>query len=264
MFLPPASRTTMSGRSMPSGVATATCSSKSQRALIPASSTTRRSCISPQRPLASGRRSAVTSAWVWARSCSELCRAIATCSASAACDRVRAWSDSRSCSSTRARVSRNGPTRCSTAARRISSSLDALAFAACSRPSATSRNREVLASSACADRVWNRSASWPSTSAARSAELRSIILARSSAARARSSAARARPDRSAAAAASRPRAYRYPIAAPMTMPSSSPVSNKTAPICSDNLTVGGQPRGDTPARGPKTPVPGQHRSRGGR
>ena len=54
---------------------TATCSSKSQRALIPASSTTRRSCSSPQRPRASGRRSAVTSAWVWARSCSELCRA---------------------------------------------------------------------------------------------------------------------------------------------------------------------------------------------
>ena len=49
-----------------------------------------------------------------------------TCSASAACDRVRAASDSRSCSSTRARVSRSGPTRCSTAARRISSSLDAV------------------------------------------------------------------------------------------------------------------------------------------
>ena len=66
MFLPPASRTTMSGRSVPSPPRTVTCSSKSQRALIPASSTTRRSCISPQRPRASGRRRAVTRAWVWA------------------------------------------------------------------------------------------------------------------------------------------------------------------------------------------------------
>ncbi len=65
----------------------------------------------------------------------------------------------------------------------------------------------MLASSACADSAWNRSASWPSTSAARSAAPRSIILALSSAARARSSAA-----------ASRPRANRYPIAAPMTNP----------------------------------------------
>ena len=44
----------------------------------------------------------------------------------------------------------------------------------------------VLASSACADSAWNRSASWLSTSAARSAAPRSIIRHLSSAARARS------------------------------------------------------------------------------
>ena len=50
MFLPPASLITMSGRSAPSDVETPTCSSKSHLLAIPASSTTRRSCISPQRP----------------------------------------------------------------------------------------------------------------------------------------------------------------------------------------------------------------------
>ena len=130
MFLPPASRTTMSGRCGPSAVLTLTCSSKSHRALIPASSTTRRSCISPHRPRASGRRKAVTRDWVWARSWSELCRAMWTCSASAACERCRAASDSRSCVSTLARVSFSGSTRCSTAAWRLSSSPAAVALAA--------------------------------------------------------------------------------------------------------------------------------------
>src|SRR5215468_7493751 len=152
MFLPPARRTTMSGRSAPSSVASPTCSSKSQRELIPASSTTRRSCISPHRPRASGRRRAVTSAWVSILSCSELCRAMCTCSASAAWDRTRSASESRSWFSTRARVSFSGPTRPSTAARRVSSSPAAFALAASSCPSAISRNRLVLASSAWADR----------------------------------------------------------------------------------------------------------------
>ena len=48
------------------------------------------------------------------------------------------------------------------------------------------------------------------------------------------------------AAANRPRANRYPIAAPMRIPSSSPTSNKTAPICSDDLTVSAKPGADTP------------------
>src|SRR5690349_18744558 len=232
MFLPPASRTTRSGRTGPSGVATVTCSSKSQRAVIPASSTTRRSWSSPQRPRASGRRSAVTRACVCVRSCSELRCTKWTCSASAACDWALALSDSLSCSSTRARVSRSGSTRCSIAARRTSSSPAAVALAAWSRPSATSRKRAVLASSTCADSAWKRSASWLSTS-----------FDLSSADRARSSA-------DAAAAASRPRANRYPIAAPMTIPSSSPTSSKTAPICSDDLTVGGEGGADTPGRTP--------------
>ena len=77
-------------------------------AAMPASSTTRRSWSSPQRPRASGRRSAVTSAWVCSRSCSAPRRVNSTCWASSACDRVRAMSDSRSCCSTRASVSRMG------------------------------------------------------------------------------------------------------------------------------------------------------------
>ena len=216
MFLPPASRTTMSGRNAPSSVVTPTCSSKSQRELIPASSTTRRSCISPQRPRASGRRSAVTSAWVSILSCSELWRAMCTCSASAAWDRTRSASESRSWASTRASVSFSGPTRFSTATRRVSSSPAAFALAASSRPSAISRNRRVLASSAWADSDWNRSASWPSTSAARSL-----------AARARSSAALARAARPVAALASRLRAKRKPSTAPMAIPMSTASSEMT-------------------------------------
>ena len=121
MFLPPASRTTMSGRATPpSAVARRlTCSSKSQRALIPASSTTRRSCISPHRPRASGRRSAVTRAWVCV---AELVRALPGDRRPARSARrataVLAASVSRSWASTRARVSCSGSTRCSTAALR--------------------------------------------------------------------------------------------------------------------------------------------------
>ena len=59
--LPPGRRTTRSGRSTPPvGVARVACSTKSQYESIPASSTTRRSWISPQRPRTCGARSAVT------------------------------------------------------------------------------------------------------------------------------------------------------------------------------------------------------------
>jgi hypothetical protein len=34
----------------------------------------------------------------------------------------------------------------------------------------------------------------------------------------------------------------------MTIPSSSPTSSKPAPICSDDLTVGGEGGADTPGR----------------
>ncbi len=50
----------MSGRSLPSAPSVVTCCSKSQCSTIPAISTTRRSCISPQRPRVAGDRSAVT------------------------------------------------------------------------------------------------------------------------------------------------------------------------------------------------------------
>ncbi len=45
----------MSGRSLPSAPSVVTCCSKSQCSTIPAISTTRRSCISPQRPRVAGR-----------------------------------------------------------------------------------------------------------------------------------------------------------------------------------------------------------------
>ena len=95
----------------------------------------------------------------------QLSLAMLTCSVRAACDERRAASDSRSWASTLVRVSLSGLTRCSTADRRGSSSPAGLALAACSLPSAISRKRVVLASSACADSAWKRSASCPSTSA---------------------------------------------------------------------------------------------------
>ncbi len=52
-------RTSRSGRSAPPSTATWVCSVKSQCSDMPASSTTRRSVISPQRPRTSGRRKAV-------------------------------------------------------------------------------------------------------------------------------------------------------------------------------------------------------------
>ena len=58
MLLPSGSRTTRSGRRRPVSDHRPGCSSKSQRCSMPASSTTRRSCISPQRPRTEGVRSA--------------------------------------------------------------------------------------------------------------------------------------------------------------------------------------------------------------
>ena len=59
----------MSGRIRPESESDVTCSSKSQCSSIPAISTTRRSCNSPQRPRVWGERSAVTrlrvSFWSW-------------------------------------------------------------------------------------------------------------------------------------------------------------------------------------------------------
>ena len=60
----------MSGRRRPSSASVVTCSSKSQWGSIPAISTTRRSCTSPQRPRVCGERRAVTRLRVSFCSCS--------------------------------------------------------------------------------------------------------------------------------------------------------------------------------------------------
>ena len=114
----------------------------------------------------------------------------------------------------------------------------------------------ALASSACADSAWNRSASCPSTRAVRC-----------SAARARSSAALARAARSAVAPASRLRATRKPMTAPSSTPMASVSSEirgmspylqqaMTVPIRHAGRRSGGLPR-VRPADGSRSPgLPG--------
>ena len=228
VFLPPARRATMSGRSAPSGVATATCSSKSQRALHPGQlEPPGASCGSPQRPLASGRRSAVTSAcWI---SRAQLLRAL---------PREGGLLGQRGVRPGPGRVGfpqlllRPGP-GFPAAARRdarpprggSSSSPAAFAFAACSRPSATSRNASRCSrTSACAARAWNRSASWPwldERGPFGRAALDHPRLAQSAARagfiRGQDQAGQVRGG----GGGPGPRANRSPIAAPMTIPSSS-------------------------------------------
>ena len=67
---PPGMCTIMSGRRRPSSVVVDRCSSKSQCSSMPAVSTARRSCISPQRPRVCGERRAVTRLRVSFCSCS--------------------------------------------------------------------------------------------------------------------------------------------------------------------------------------------------
>ncbi len=154
MFLPPARRTTMSGRTTPSEVAALACSSKSQNLAMPAISATLRSCSSPQRPRASGRRSALTRAVVWVLSCSELCRTNSICLPSSAWATRLPVSLSRSWSCTLARVSLSGATRFSTACLRCSRSPAASAREAANRLSASSRKRRLLTSRARVDSDW--------------------------------------------------------------------------------------------------------------
>ena len=72
--------TTRSGRwSASSSVRSESCSSKSQCSVMPAISTTLRSCSSPQRPRVWGRRSAVTRFFVSTVSCSWDRRSESTC-----------------------------------------------------------------------------------------------------------------------------------------------------------------------------------------
>ena len=89
-----------------------------------------------------------------------LCRAIATCWASAACEdrrplRLRNWL------STRARVSRRGWTSCSTATFRVSRSPAAFTLAALACPWPSS-GRSGRCGRGPARKSWNRSASWRS------------------------------------------------------------------------------------------------------
>ena len=98
---PPASRTTRSGRWLPS--ASWTCSSKSQRSTRPASSTARRRWSSPHRPRTCGRRSAVERLCVSRRSPSAVWRMSSTCWWSWPCQVARACSKSCSWSLSRSR-----------------------------------------------------------------------------------------------------------------------------------------------------------------
>src|SRR4051812_27614219 len=137
MLLPPTRRITMSGRSMPSDVDTLVCSVKSQRSVMPANSTQRRSCSSPHRPRACGLRSALTRAAVSCRSSSPLSRTRSICSTSACCAPARSFSIERICSSTLVNVSVSGAPAC-------------LNFA-----SARSRNCSLFLRNASCDRLAN-------------------------------------------------------------------------------------------------------------
>ena len=101
MLLPPGSLTTMSGRSRrPVSSRSLSCSWKSQCWIIPASSTTRFSCTSPQRPRMCGARRAVTRLPVSSRSRS--CPLVT----SRSCSPTTETSFSRFCSRARASVSK--------------------------------------------------------------------------------------------------------------------------------------------------------------
>ena len=130
MLLPPTSRTTRSGRSTPSAVVTEACSVKSQRSVIPASSTHRRSCSSPHRPRACGLRSALTSDAVSWRRSSPVRRTNSICWVSDCWAPARSFSISRSWSSTLPSVSVSGLPAC---AKRLSARLEELGVVACQR-----------------------------------------------------------------------------------------------------------------------------------
>ena len=101
----------MSGRRRPSSPATVVCSSKSQCSSMPASSTTRRSCISPQRPRTAGALQRAHQAA--GRVAQLLLRRRRSSSAAGAARRRRCRARSsiaRICSSTFSSDARTGPT----------------------------------------------------------------------------------------------------------------------------------------------------------
>ena len=107
----PARWITMSGRTWPAMSDSAdTCVLKSQCSLIPASSTTRSSCSSPQRPLTCGVCRALASARVSFESCCEAMCMPRTCSASPEYAPIRLCSTLRSSSDNWPNTPRSGST----------------------------------------------------------------------------------------------------------------------------------------------------------
>ena len=225
----------MSGRRRPSSLATVCCVVKSQYSTMPASSTTARSCCSPQLPRISGRRSAVFSCSVSRRSrepTSPICR---TCSVSVANACARRCSLSSIWPATRCRWSSMGLTMLATAWRRCSSSAAAALSVTRWRSSVSSSSRLLVRSSAscessrncsassswvrrrspsrCSASTWDRSRAVATLATSSSACLVSAAWAARSA-RSRSDSAR-RPSRSAAVRARSVALTRPPEAEPV-------------------------------------------------
>src|SRR6266511_2499068 len=215
--LPPASCTTRSGRSTPSSVEEVCWVTKSQCSTMPAASTTRCSCSSPQRPRTCGARSAVTSWEVSTRSCSDVCRMVPIWANSDWYAPARSFSTARICDSTLPSVSFSGLTRLSIACCRADRSPRTSVLARASRDSASARNCSLLRRSASALTASKDSRNRCSPASSRasfcSADARSCSSADSARASSACSPARsqAAADCSVAAAA---RANAQPAAAP--------------------------------------------------
>ena len=110
--------TTRSGRSAPSSPTTCSCSVKSQCSVSPASSTSRRSVSSPQRPRTSGRRSAVTRLRVSRCSCAWPPASVSICVRRLAKASRRSRSSDCTCASVRSSAARSGSTSCAIATSR--------------------------------------------------------------------------------------------------------------------------------------------------
>ena len=234
---------------------------------MPAASTTRRSCISPQRPRTCGARRAVTSCEVSIRSCSEVCRIAATCSTRPEYAPTRPRSTSRICSSTLPRVSRSGATRPSIASCRLARSplacVVAWVVASRSLASASRTNASLLRASASPDSAWNASRSRvsparsASSAAASPAAPASARRARSSAA-ARSARSPSRSSRSASRSAVARAAPPRPTASPATRPATA-VSSASSRVVG-STRAWSHPRPTEPGRRPGV-SPGRRRSR---
>ncbi len=241
------------------------CSVKSQCSSMPAASTTRRSCSSPQRPRTCGARRAVTSCAVSVRSCSEVWRMVATCCSREAYAPSRPRSTSRIWASTLPSVSLIGPTRPSIACWRLSRSPPASVVACFSLASASRTNASLLRASASPDSAANasrsrcspaRSASSAAADAAASASaMRARSSARSLSARSRSAPARS-ASRSATARAAPPRPSARPATRPTTAVSAASNSVVTSTVAWSHRppAIPVRPPGASP--GPDRDLPG--------